>query len=149
MNTLNSNENISVDIILSKTTQLAKQHKFLWIRGTSDNEISHLIKKVCDQLKRKTKLNICFVDAKFAGESLLDYLKGEETEWLNIRESEILFIKNIDYLCGKTTTQDKFSNLFSTRISEGKQTIISSMCGPEELSVLSENLFEKLELINI
>lgn len=127
----NFNKNLYIDAILSKTKQLDTQHKFLWIQSTSNNEISHLLKIVYDQLKQKTKLNICFVNAKFAGESLLDYLKGEETEWLNIRESEILFIKNIDYLCDKSTSQKEFSNLLSTRISKGKQTIFSSMCGPE------------------
>lgn len=149
MNTLNSNENISVDIILSKTTQLAKQHKFLWIQSSSDSEISYLLKSAYDQLKQNTKLNICCEDVKFVAMTLLDNLSGTQANWRCIKESKVLFLKDSDYLCGKTTTQEELSILISEKTAVGEQVILVTKCKPEDLPVLSEKLSNKYELIKI
>ena len=145
MNTLCS----KVNIIISKITQLGEQHKLLWIQSSSDNEISYFLKSTCDQLRQKTKLNICCEDANFVAMALLDNLRGNQENWRCIKESKVLFLKDSDYLCGKTTTQEELSILISEKIAIGELVILASNCRPEELPVLSEKLSNKYELIKI
>jgi len=145
MNTLNSN----VNIILSKITQLSKQHKFLWLQGSSDSEISYLLKSAYDQLKQNTKLNIYCENIEFVAMALLDKLRGNQANWRRIKESKVLFLKDSDYLCGKTTTQEELSILISEKIAVGEQVILVTKCKPEDLPVLSEKLSNKYELIKI
>lgn len=145
MNTLSS----KVNIIISKITQLGKQHKLLWIQSSSDNEISYLLKSAYEQLKQKTKLNICCKSIKFVAMALLDNLEGDQANWRCIKESKVLFLKDRDYLCGKTTTQEELSILISEKIAIGELVIFGSKCRPEELPVLSEKLSNKYELIKI
>lgn len=85
-------------------------------------------------------INICHVTTKDVGNALLSYFQGNKSKWIDIENSEILVIKDTDYLIGKTTTQEEFIKLIQTRRKNGTHTIIEVNCSLKELPILSECL---------
>lgn len=150
MKTLNLIKNVSYNIVSSVTEHHGEQQKLFWIQGTSDIWISFLMKDIYLQLTKNTKASILCVNADFACDALLDNLIfKKQARWQMIIDSEILLIKNIDELCGKTATQEEFSKLFSKKIAAREIIIIASTFQPEDFSVLSDRLLGNLEVIKI
>ncbi len=73
-------------------------------------------------------LNICYMAAKDIAKTLLSYFQGNKSKWIDIETSEILVIKDTDYLIGKTTTQEEFLKLIQTKSKNGTHTILELNC---------------------
>lgn len=87
-------------------------------------------------------LNICHMTAKDIGNALLLYLQGDKSKWFDIENCELIVIKEIDYLIGKTTTQEKLSKLIQAKSKNGTHTIIELNCLLKDLPILSQCLLE-------
>lgn len=85
-------------------------------------------------------INICHMPAKDIANTLLSYFQGNKSKWIDIENSEILVIKDTDYLIGKTTTQEEFIKLIQTRRKNGTHTILELNCSLRELPILSQCL---------
>lgn len=87
--------------------------------------------------------------AKDIGNALLLYLQGDKSKWFDIENCEVLVIKDIDYLIGKTTTQEEFSKLIQAKSKNGTHTIIELNCSLKELPNSSQCLLENSKFILI
>lgn len=85
--------------------------------------------------------------AKDIGNALLLYLQGDKSKWFDIENCEVLVIKDIYYLIGKITTQEKLSKLIQAKSKNGTHTIIETNCAIKELTVLSKCLLENSKCI--
>ncbi len=92
-------------------------------------------------------INICHMTTKDVGNALLSYFQGNKSKWIDIENSEILVIKDTDYLIGKTTTQEEFIKMIQTRRKNGTHTILEINCSLKELPILSKCLLENSKFI--
>lgn len=150
MDVLNLIKNLSVNLNSSVDKHSDKDSNLIWVYDPSGSKKSQLLKVIYNQLKQNTKRMVCYVNAKAASEALFAYcFYDEQAAWLNLKESNALIIDGIDYLRGKTSTQEEFSKLLLTKIEKGEQVIVASGCPTAELSVLSEQLSENIKLIKL
>lgn len=92
-------------------------------------------------------LNIRHMTAKDIANALLLYIQGDKSKWIDIENCELLVIKEIDYLIGKTTTQEEFLKLIQTKRKNGTHTILEINCSLKELPILSKCLLENSKFI--
>lgn len=92
-------------------------------------------------------LNIRHMTAKDIANALLLYIQGDKSKWIDIENCELLVIKEIDYLIGKTTTQEEFLKLIQTKRKNGTHTIIETNCAIKELTVLSQYLLDNSKFL--
>ena len=94
-------------------------------------------------------INICHMTTKDVGNALLSYFQGNKSKWIDIENSEILVIKDTDYLIGKTTTQEEFIKMIQTRRKNGTHTIIQTNGHIAELPILLQYCLETFKFIVI
>lgn len=95
----------------------------------------------------KNGLSVCCMTAKDIANALLLYIQGDKSKWIDIETSEILVIKDTDYLIGKTTTQEEFLKLIQTKRKNGTHTIVETNCAIKELTVLSQYLLDNSKFL--
>ncbi len=94
-------------------------------------------------------INICHITAKDICHALLSSFQGDKLKWKDIENSEVLIIKNTDYLIEKTTTQEELSKLIQAKSKNGTHTIIQTNCHITEPPIFLQYCLETFEFIVI
>jgi chromosomal replication initiator protein len=120
----------------------------LFIFGPSGLGKTHLLFAITNEIKRK-KPNVRIVYKKgeeFTNE-LIDHLKSGEMQRFRekYRSTDVLLIDDIQFIAGKTSTQEEFFHTFSTLYENRKQIIITSDRPPKEINPLEERLRTRFE----
>lgn len=78
---------------------------------------------------------------KFTNE-VVEAIREKRTQELRerLRHTDMLFIDDIQFLAGRTTTQEEFFNTFNELYTHGKQIVISSDRPPDEIDKLEERM---------
>ncbi len=125
----------------------------LFIYGNSGLGKTHLMCAIGHAIKQKFNwYNVVYVRSEDFTNELIRALqigaegKGGTLDFKNkYRKADVLLIDDIQFIGGKTQTQEEFFHTFSALYSAGKQIVMTSDRPPKEISTLEERLLTRFE----
>ena len=120
----------------------------LFIYGRSGLGKTHLLNAICIEIeKNNPQANIiCTTSENFTNE-LVFYLQTKNTIAFHnkYRSCDVLLIDDIQFIAGKTQTEEEFFHTFNALTENGKQVVLTSDRPPNEIQRLEERLRTRFE----
>lgn len=126
----------------------AQDYNPLFIYGPSGLGKTHLLYAVTNEIKRKNpKATIIYIKGEDFTNQMIDSLaKKSMSKFRNkYRSCDILLIDDIQFIAGKTSTQEEFFHTFNALYEDGKQIILTSDRPPKDIKTLEERLLTRFE----
>ncbi len=120
----------------------------LYIWGPPGIGKTHLIYAIKNHLaKNSPELSCIYVKGEDFTNQVVDAIMKQNTHAFRekYRHVDVLFIDDIQFIAGKTSTQEEFFHTFDSLFVENKQIIITSDRPPKELKTLTERLISRFE----
>lgn len=120
----------------------------LLIYGNSGLGKTHLMNAICNEIRRKMRTaNIIFVKAEDFTNEFIYRISNNTTAVFHekYRNADVLLIDDIQFLAGKTQTQEEFFHTIDSYIVENKQIVLTSDRPPKEIQTLEERIRTRLE----
>lgn len=130
-----------------------KKYNPLYIYGGPGLGKTHIMQAIGHYIiKNKPELKVKFVQAEeFVNDVVNALACGGDTankmkKFRNTyRETDVLLIDDIQFIAGKTRTEEEVFNTFNTLHSAGKQIVITSDRTPKEIPSISDRLISRFE----
>ena len=125
-----------------------KKYNPLFIYGNSGLGKTHLLLAVGHAIRKKNPhTNIAFIRGEgFTNELVRAIKDGTTDEFRNrFRKVDLLLIDDIQFIAGKTSTQNEFFHTFNDLYEAEKQIVICSDRPPIEMSLLDDRLRTRFE----
>lgn len=121
----------------------------LFIYGGTGLGKTHLLQAVGHQIeKQHPKLRVAYVTSeRFMNELINSIAKNQMAEFkLRYRDRcDVLLMDDIQFIAGKTSTQEEFFHTFNFLFESGKQVVVTSDQYPQEIKTLDERLRSRLQ----
>lgn len=120
----------------------------LFIYGPSGLGKTHLLHAIINRIKTNIPdVKILYVKCEDFTNQLIEHLsRNAMAEFKNkYRKCDILLIDDVQFLAGKTSTQEEFFHTFNTLYEESKQIILTSDRPPKEIQPLEERIITRFE----
>jgi chromosomal replication initiator protein len=120
----------------------------LFIYGPSGLGKTHLLYAITNEIKKKKPdVKIIYIKGEDFTNQLIESLKqGAMPMFRNkYRSCDVLLIDDIQFIAGKTSTQEEFFHTFNALFEERKQIILTSDRPPREIKTLEERLKTRFE----
>ena len=121
----------------------------LFIHGPSGLGKTHLLFAITNEIKKKhPDVRIVYKKGEEFTNELIKSLQNNTMESFRNkyrRHTDVLLIDDIQFIAGKTSTQEEFFHTFSALFESGKQIIITSDRPPKEIHPLEERLRTRFE----
>ena len=115
----------------------------LFIYGGSGLGKTHLMTAIANYvLGVSPSTNIEFSNAEKFTNEVVEAIRSKRTQELRnrMRNVDMLFIDDVQFLTNRTATQEEFFNTFNELYNSGKQIVISSDRPPDEIPTLEERM---------
>jgi len=125
-----------------------KEYNPLFIYGGVGLGKTHLIQATGNQiLKNSTEKRICYLTAEKFLNEVIDAIGNRRTEEFRnkYRSVDVLIVDDIQFIAGKSTTEEELFNTFNALYDNNKQIIISSDRLPNEILSLEQRLRSRFE----
>ncbi|MFH1769548.1 MAG: chromosomal replication initiator protein DnaA [Parcubacteria group bacterium] len=109
---------------------------------------THLLQSTGNSIAQKyPEKKIHYIPAERLTAEIIESLRSRTTENLKQRyySQDVLIVDDIQFISGKTTTQEIFFGIFNELYSRGKQVILSSDRPPSTMAALEERLRSRFE----
>ena len=120
-----------------------------FIHGPSGLGKTHLLFAITNEIKKKhPDVRIVYKKGEEFTNELIKSLQNNTMESFRNkyrRHTDVLLIDDIQFIAGKTSTQEEFFHTFSALFESGKQIIITSDRPPKEIHPLEERLRTRFE----
>ena len=119
----------------------------LYIHGGVGLGKTHLMQAAAQVLRaRKPSAKIVYMSAERFMYQFVQALRGKDTMTFKsfFRSVDVLMIDDIQFICGKESTQDEFLHTFNSLLDHGKQVVVSADRAPAELDGIGERLRSRL-----
>ncbi len=126
----------------------AKNYNPLFIYGPSGLGKTHLMSAIVNEVTRKNPhFNVLYIKGDdFTNEMIESLSKKEMAKFHDkYRNCDILLIDDIQFIAGKTSTQEEFFHTFNALYEENKQIVISSDRPPKDIQTLEDRLKTRFE----
>ena len=121
----------------------------LFIYGASGLGKTHLLNAICYEVERNyPEMKIKYVKAEnFANEFIESLGKKTVDEFHNNYRNNIdlFLVDDIQFIAGKTQTEEEFFHTFNSLVDNGKQIVLTSDRPPKEIKSLTERLCSRFE----
>ena len=120
----------------------------LYIWGPPGIGKTHLMYAIKNEIsKNDPTLKCIYVKGEDFTNQVVDAIMKQNTHAFRekYRTVDVLFIDDIQFIAGKTSTQEEFFHTFDSLFVENKQIIITSDRPPKELKTLTERLISRFE----
>ena len=120
----------------------------LFIYGPSGLGKTHLLYAITNQLKRKNEhVRVIYIKGEnFTNHMIESLTRQAMKEFRDIyRSCDVLLIDDIQFIAGKTSTQEEFFHTFNALYEDGKQIILTSDRPPREIKTLEDRLKTRFE----
>ncbi len=134
---------------LSVASNPAGHYNPLFIYGGSGLGKTHLLYAICAAVREKNPQ--CRVIYTKCEEMTNDFIKAVADGTMaqfreHYRQADILLVDDIQFLAGKTQTQEEFFHTFDYLHNAGRQIVITSDRPPREIATLEERLRTRFEM---
>ena len=120
----------------------------LFIYGPSGLGKTHLLHAIINRIKSNIPdVKILYVKCEDFTNQLIDHLSRKAMSAFKekYRRCDVLLIDDIQFLAGKTSTQEEFFHTFDTLYNDNKQIILTSDRPPKEIQPLEERIITRFE----
>ncbi len=126
----------------------AQAYNPLFIYGPSGLGKTHLLYAITNELKKKIRnVRVIYIKGEDFTNQMIDALSrqamGEFRD--KYRSCDVLLIDDIQFIAGKTSTQEEFFHTFNALHEAGKQIIMTSDRPPREIKTLEDRLKTRFE----
>ena len=128
--------------------QPAQNYNPLFIYGPSGLGKTHLMYAVVNEIKKKKpNISVLYIKGEDFTNELIDSLSRQQMNRFRekYRSCDILLIDDIQFIAGKTSTQEEFFHTFNALYEDHKQIILSSDRPPKDISHLEDRLKTRFE----
>lgn len=126
----------------------AENYNPLFIYGPSGLGKTHLLSAVVNEIKKnKPNTRVLYIKGDDFTNQMIEALgKQEMSEFRDkYRNCDILLIDDIQFIAGKTSTQEEFFHTFNALYEDGKQIILTSDRPPKDIQTLEDRLKTRFE----
>ncbi|MCQ2430110.1 MAG: chromosomal replication initiator protein DnaA [Clostridia bacterium] len=126
----------------------AQSYNPLFIYGPSGLGKTHLLYAITNELKRKNEnIKVIYIKGEDFTNQMVDSLARQSmAEFRNkYRSCDVLLIDDIQFIAGKTSTQEEFFHTFNALYEDSKQIILTSDRPPREIKTLEDRLKTRFE----
>ncbi|MCQ2460562.1 MAG: chromosomal replication initiator protein DnaA [Clostridia bacterium] len=120
----------------------------LFIYGNSGLGKTHLLNAICTEVKKNnSKSKIIYIRCEDFTNELIQSIERKTTTQFHdkYRTADILLIDDIQFLAGKTQTQEEFFHTFNNLYEENKQIVLTSDRPPKEIALLEDRIKNRFE----
>ena len=126
----------------------AKDYNPLFIHGPSGLGKTHLLYAITNELKKQNpNVSVIYIKSEDFTNQMIECLSrqamGEFRD--KYRTCDVLLIDDIQFIAGKTSTQEEFFHTFNALYEDGKQIILTSDRPPREIKTLEDRLKTRFE----
>lgn len=126
----------------------ATNYNPLFIYGPSGLGKTHLMSAVVNEIKRKDpRTRVVYIKGEEFTNEMVESLSKQEMNKFHdkYRNCDILLIDDIQFIAGKTSTQEEFFHTFNTLYEDHKQIVLSSDRPPKDIQTLEDRLKTRFE----
>ena len=120
----------------------------LFIYGPSGLGKTHLLISIAHEIRKNNpKANIAYVNGETFTNELITAIERHTTDEFHekYRNVDILLMDDIQFLAGKTQTQEEFFHTFNELHQVGKQIVLTSDRPPKDIKTLEDRLKTRFE----
>lgn len=119
----------------------------LFIYGGVGLGKSHLLNAIGHTIRNVSDKNVCYCSAEKFMYEMVNHLRLKKMDMFRnrFRSVDVLLIDDIQFISGKTGTQEEFFHTFNALYEAHKQIVITSDKFPREISDLEERLRSRFE----
>ena len=120
----------------------------LFIYGPSGLGKTHLLYAICNEIRKsRPGLSMIYIKGDDFTNQLVNAIKERSTAAFQnkYRNVDVLLMDDIQFIGGKTQTQEEFFHTFDTLYRNGKQIVLASDRPPKEIHPLEERLRTRFE----
>ena len=121
-------------------------HNPLFLYGGTGLGKTHLMHAIGNHvLKNTPDKKVLYVSSEKFTNDLINSIRDEKTEQFRqkYRTIDILMVDDVQFFCGKDTTQEEFFHTFNALFQSGKQIVLSSDRPPKDLQGLEDRLVNR------
>ncbi|MBP3369182.1 MAG: chromosomal replication initiator protein DnaA, partial [Clostridia bacterium] len=126
----------------------ASNYNPLFIYGPSGLGKTHLMSAIVNEMKRKNPAaKVIYIKGDDFTNEMIESLSKQEMHKFHAkyRNCDILLIDDIQFIAGKTSTQEEFFHTFNTLYEDRKQIVMSSDRPPKDIQTLEDRLKTRFE----
>ena len=126
----------------------AENYNPLFIYGPSGIGKTHLLSAIVNEItKNNPQSRIIYIKGDDFTNQMIEALAKQEMYKFHekYRSCDILLIDDIQFIAGKTSTQEEFFHTFNTLYEDGKQIILTSDRPPKDIQALEDRLKSRFE----
>ena len=126
----------------------AQDYNPLFIYGPSGLGKTHLLYAVTNEIKKKNPFaKIIYIKGEdFTNQMIESLAKKSMAKFRDkYRTCDVLLVDDIQFIAGKTSTQEEFFHTFNALYEDGKQIILVSDRPPRDMETLEERIKTRLE----
>lgn len=119
----------------------------LYLQGGVGLGKTHLMQSIAHALRAKNPgRNVVYMSAEKFMYQFVRAIRAKDTVSFKeqFRAIDILMIDDLQFICGKESTQQEFFHTFNALVDQGKQVILSSDRAPAELEAIDDRLRSRL-----
>jgi chromosomal replication initiator protein len=126
----------------------ASNYNPLFIYGPSGLGKTHLMSAIVNEIKNKnSNARVIYIKGDDFTNEMIECLSRQEMNKFHskYRNCDILLIDDIQFIAGKTSTQEEFFHTFNSLYEDRKQIVMSSDRPPKDIQTLEDRLKTRFE----
>ncbi len=126
----------------------AHDYNPLFIYGPSGLGKTHLLYAITNEIKRKNPFaNIIYIKGEDFTNQMIESLAKKSMDKFRdkYRTCDVLLVDDIQFIAGKTSTQEEFFHTFNALYEDGKQIILASDRPPKDIETLEDRIKTRFE----
>lgn len=121
----------------------------LFIYGNSGLGKTHILNAICHEVEKNfPDMNIMYVRAEQFANEFYQALQNKTIDEFHNKyrnNIDVFLIDDIQFISGKTSTEEEFFHTFDTLVYSGKQVVLTSDRPPKEIQSLTDRLKSRFE----
>ena len=126
----------------------ATNYNPLFIYGPSGLGKTHLMSAIVNEIKRKNpRAKVVYIKGEDFTNEMIECLSNQAMNKFHekYRKCDVLLIDDIQFIAGKTSTQEEFFHTFNTLHENNSQIVLSSDRPPKDIATLEDRLKTRFE----